>query len=284
AIAITDVNETPTAVALENVVTTLAEDTDTAAPVKVADITVTDDALGDETITLSGDDAAMFEAVGTELFLKAGAALDFETNPQLNVTVEVDDDTVGTTPDVAADLAITVTDVEEGGVTPPPPPPKDPVNTVKDYLTGELIRFRNTDRPGTYLFAGIEESASIRENYTNFVEEGPAFQVATTKTDPLLQPFYRFQNTAPGREGTYLFAGSEEAASIRQNYKNFIEEGIAFYAYSAGVGGGTTEFSRFQNNAMPGTYLFAGPEESAAIVNNPNLGFTYEGVAFSAGG
>ncbi|MEY2984992.1 MAG: hypothetical protein RLZZ568_1609 [Cyanobacteriota bacterium] len=156
--------------------------------------------------------------------------------------------------------------------------------TINNNLTDELIRFRNNDRPGTYLFAGAAEAASIRQNYLNFFEEGAAFQVATTPSDPLLQPFYRFQNTSPGQEGTYLFAGAEEAASIRQNYPNFFEEGIAFYAYAAGVGGGTTEFSRFQNNAMPGTYLFAGPGEAAAIMDNPNLGFTYEGVAFAAGG
>jgi hypothetical protein len=267
AITITDVNEAPTAVTLENAVTTLAEDADTTTPVKVADIAITDDAPGDETITLSGEDASLFEVIGTELFLKAGTVLDFETNSQLDVTVEVDDVSVGTTPDVTTTLAITI-----------------PKTQLKDNLTDNLIRFRNTDRPGTYLFAGLEEAISIRQNYKNFIEEGTAFQVATNAFDPLLQPFYRFQNTAPGREGTYLFAGAEEAASIRQNYKNFIEEGIAFYAYAAGVGGGTTEFSRFQNNAMPGTYLFAGPEESAAIVNNPNLGFTYEGVAFAAGG
>ncbi|MEB3229189.1 MAG: peptidylprolyl isomerase [Synechocystis sp.] len=171
----------------------------------------------------------------------------------------------------------TVTVTDGNGVISPPTQPKD-------NLTDELIRFRNNDRPGTYLFAGLEEAASIRQNFTNFIEEGVAFQVATTQSDPLLQPFYRFQNTAPGREGTYLFAGAEEAASIRQNFTNFFEEGIAFYAYSGGIGGGTTEFSRLQNNAMPGTYLFAGPEESTAILNNPNLGFTYEGVAFAAGG
>ncbi|MBE9241810.1 hypothetical protein [Synechocystis salina] len=155
-------------------------------------------------------------------------------------------------------------------------------DTFKDNLTGGLVRFRNNDRPGTYLFAGAEEAANIRQNFKNFVEEGAAFQVATTKTDPLLQTFYRFQNTAPGREGTYLFAGEGEATSIRQNFKNFVEEGIAFYAYSAGVGEGTTEFSRFQSKTFPGTYLFAGPGESAAILNNP--GFTYEGTAFAAGG
>ncbi|MEY2985219.1 MAG: hypothetical protein RLZZ568_1836 [Cyanobacteriota bacterium] len=163
-------------------------------------------------------------------------------------------------------------------------PPSSGSSPLRDQLTGSMYRFQNRDRPGTYLFAGAEEAVSIRENYTNFVEEGIAFQVATAQTDPRLQPFYRFQNTTPGREGTYLFAGTEEAVSIRENYPNFVEEGLAFYAYGAGVGGGITDFSRFQNRNMPGTYLFAGPEESSAILGNPGLGFAIEGLAFAAGG
>ena len=97
-----------------------------------------------------------------------------------------------------------------------------------------------------------------------------------------MQPFYRFQNADKGREGTYQFAGQQEAASIRQNNKNFVEEGFAFYAYSAGVGGGTTDFARFQNKSLPGTYLFTGPSETSSVMNNS--GFTLEGFAFAAAG
>ncbi|MCP4684432.1 MAG: cadherin domain protein, partial [bacterium] len=112
AISVTDVNEAPT-VALTNTTTTLLEDATTTPRIKVADIVVTDDALGSETLSLSGDDAAMFEIDGTVLYLKAGETLDFETNPQLDVTVAVDDTTVGATPDDTAPLAISVTDVNE---------------------------------------------------------------------------------------------------------------------------------------------------------------------------
>jgi hypothetical protein len=42
----------------------------------VADIVVTDDALGTNILSLSGDDASLFEIDGTELYLVAGAALD----------------------------------------------------------------------------------------------------------------------------------------------------------------------------------------------------------------
>ena len=41
---------------------------------KVADIVTTDDALGTNNLTLGGADAALFEIVGTELRLIAGAA------------------------------------------------------------------------------------------------------------------------------------------------------------------------------------------------------------------
>jgi len=153
---------------------------------------------------------------------------------------------------------------------------------VPDTLTSSpMYRFKNMDQPGTYLFAGGEEAKNIRVNFKNFKEEGLAFSVATEKNDPLLQDFYRFRNTASGREGTYLFAGAEEAASIRANFKDFVEEGLAFYAYPGGMG--TADFSRFQNSAIRGTYLFAGPTETASILANfPN--FIYEGIAFGASG
>ena len=118
----TDVNEPPT-VSLTNTVTTLAEDTDTATRVKVADVVVTDDALGTNVLSLSGADAALFEIDGSVLYLKAGAVLDYETNPQLDVTVAVDDPTVGATPDGTAALSIAVTDVNE-------PPTVSLTNTV----------------------------------------------------------------------------------------------------------------------------------------------------------
>lgn len=152
---------------------------------------------------------------------------------------------------------------------------------LRDKLTTPIIRFQNTEKPGTYLFAGEQEAASIRQNYKNFKEEGFAFQVAVEKTDPLLQPFYRFQNTDQGREGTYLFVGEQEAASIRTSYKNFKEEGVAFYAYPAGIGVGTTDFSRFQNSSLPGTYLFTGPTETSSVVAN-YPGFSLDGSAFAA--
>ncbi|MDJ0744649.1 MAG: peptidylprolyl isomerase [Xenococcaceae cyanobacterium MO_167.B27] len=44
-------------------------------------------------------------------------------------------------------------------------------------LGTDFSRFQNRDRPGTYLFATGEERANIRENFTNFEDEGIAFEV-----------------------------------------------------------------------------------------------------------
>ncbi len=111
-INITDVNEAPVLV-LNNIITTLAEDTDTTLAVKVADIIVSDDALGTTDVGLSGDDASLFVIIGSELFIKAGAVLDFETNAQLDVLVEADDHSLPATPEDSFAMIINITDVEE---------------------------------------------------------------------------------------------------------------------------------------------------------------------------
>ena len=104
----TDVNEAPT-VALANVTTSLADNTSTKRRLKVADILVIDDGLGVNNLSLSGADAALFQIVGSVLYLKAGTVLDYQTNPGLEVTVAVDDATAGGTPDSTATLTIAVT-------------------------------------------------------------------------------------------------------------------------------------------------------------------------------
>jgi 3-phytase len=62
---LTDVNEAPTAVALANATASILENTPTATHIKVADINVTDDTLGNNILGLTGADAASFEIVGT---------------------------------------------------------------------------------------------------------------------------------------------------------------------------------------------------------------------------
>jgi uncharacterized protein YjiK len=111
----TGVNQAPTAVTLSNPVLSILENTNTASPIKVADIVVTDDGQGTNNLTVSGLDASFFEIVGSGLYIKAGTVLDFETKTSYSITVNVDDPTVGTTPDASTSYTLAVTDVVNEG-------------------------------------------------------------------------------------------------------------------------------------------------------------------------
>lgn len=86
-INVTNVNEAPTTVTLQNQVASINENSSTASHVLVATIAVTDDALGTNNLTLAGADAGSFEIVGNQLFLKAGIILDYEAKSGYDVTV-----------------------------------------------------------------------------------------------------------------------------------------------------------------------------------------------------
>jgi hypothetical protein len=113
ALAITDVNEAPTAVLLNNAVSSLEENTSTTAAIKVADIAISDDALGSNSIALSGADAAFFEVVGSGLFLKSGTSLNYEAKAAYALTVSVSDATVAGSVPVTASYALAVRDLNE---------------------------------------------------------------------------------------------------------------------------------------------------------------------------
>ncbi len=104
-------NQAPTAIALTNTTTSILENSNTTAIVKVADISVTDDGLGTNNLTLSGADANYFQITGSSLYIKAGTVLDFETKTSYSVTVNVDDTTIGATPDASVNFVLNVTDV-----------------------------------------------------------------------------------------------------------------------------------------------------------------------------
>jgi uncharacterized protein YjiK len=111
-------NQPPTAVQLKNVVSSIAENTSTQGGIKVADISVFDDGLGTNQLSVSGPDAAYFEIVGTSLFLKQGTVLDFETKNTYNINVDVDDPSVGATPDATTTYTLNVSDVVNENAAP----------------------------------------------------------------------------------------------------------------------------------------------------------------------
>ena len=104
-------NQPPTDLTLTNQVTSLPENTNTAARLRVANVSVTDDGLGTNVLGVTGADASAFEVDASGLYIKAGTVLDFETKSSYSVTVTVDDVSVGSTPDATAAFTLTLTDV-----------------------------------------------------------------------------------------------------------------------------------------------------------------------------
>ncbi len=112
-LTISDVNEAPTSVALSPSAVILSENANTSAAIELSTISVVDDALGTNTLSLSGSDAASFEIVAGKLRLKAGASLDFEAKSSFAVRVNVEDSSVGSNPDAFADFTLNLTNVTE---------------------------------------------------------------------------------------------------------------------------------------------------------------------------
>ena len=165
----------------------------------------------------------------------------------------------------------------------------------EDFI--ELFRFRNTNfDTGTYVFVGAAERDAILANTDlNQIFElegnGATAFTASTKPGEDLLPFFRLQSDVPG---TFLFVSTAEYNAIFAEDSNqkdeWTQEGLdaegndipEFYLFGVDAGQGV-EFNRFQNRDN-NTFLFAGPDETAAINSNPSLSaiFIDQGVAFEA--
>jgi hypothetical protein len=105
------VNQAPTALLLSNAINTIPDKTSTTTRFKISDIDIVDDGLGTNNFTLTGADAASFEIFQNALYIKAGTTIDFKTKASYNVSVNVDDPTVGTTtPDAFKAFTLSITD------------------------------------------------------------------------------------------------------------------------------------------------------------------------------
>ena len=111
-------NEAPTNL-LVTPGTLVVENTAIPAGTVRTTFTYRDDAVGTETVTLSGTDAALFEVVGNQVRWLAATTPDFEAKARYEFTINVDDPTLGTGPELSQLVTINVTDVlETGGFTP----------------------------------------------------------------------------------------------------------------------------------------------------------------------
>jgi uncharacterized protein YjiK len=126
-------NQPPAGVTLTNVVSSLLENTATATRLKLADVVVNDDGLGTNNLTVTGSDATAFEVDASGLYIKAGTVLDFETKPSYSVSVNVDDPSIGASPDATVAYTLTVTDVANEV---PPTPATIAITEVTPWASG----------------------------------------------------------------------------------------------------------------------------------------------------
>ena len=106
-------NQAPLSVSMAATTTSLPENTSTATNIKLGYVDISDDGMGVNAISLSGADAGNFEIINNNLYLKAGTMLDFETKGTYTVTVNVDDPTIGSTPDASTVFTLHITDIVE---------------------------------------------------------------------------------------------------------------------------------------------------------------------------
>ena len=104
-ITVVDVNEAPTGVSLSSPTRLLADTTSTANRIKLSDIIITDDALGTNTITLSGADVAHFEYEGTELYLSSETEINADDT--FDVTITVVDEALSSPP-LTVDFSLSI--------------------------------------------------------------------------------------------------------------------------------------------------------------------------------
>ncbi|MFY0645932.1 DUF4214 domain-containing protein, partial [Sulfitobacter geojensis] len=131
----------PATLSVTQFVGEFSDEDDTSVRIKVADIAIDDDGLGINTPSLSGRDSGLFEIVGNEVFLRAGAELDGASNSILNISVQVDDTKIAGTPDSSTSLAFVVVDenpippVIDVPVTPAPPTNQAPTVALSNTVT-----------------------------------------------------------------------------------------------------------------------------------------------------
>ena len=111
----------------------ILENTSTATHIEVANIVITDDTQGTNTLSLTGADAASFEIVGTALYLKAGVVLDFESQTSYQLAVQVADASLPASTPAAASYTLNVVNVIEGTPVTPQPNPTPIVPPVTEW-------------------------------------------------------------------------------------------------------------------------------------------------------
>jgi VCBS repeat-containing protein len=108
-ITVTNVNEAPASVSLVNTLGQLSQTTNTSTATRLADLQIADDALGSNSLSLSGPDAASFEISDQgSLYLRAGVSLSYATKPTLSVTISAGDESIAGSNPVSVNYTLDV--------------------------------------------------------------------------------------------------------------------------------------------------------------------------------
>ncbi|SHF99672.1 Por secretion system C-terminal sorting domain-containing protein [Flavobacterium fluvii] len=195
-------NLAPTAIALANTTTTVLENSNTSSVIKVSDILVTDDGLGTNNLTLSGADASFFEIIGSSLYIKAGTVLDYETKTSYSVTINVDDTTVGITPDASVNFVLAVTDVANETTT----TATVTISEVAPWSSGNSL-------VGADWFE-VTNNGTVALDITGWKVDD------NSNTFTAAVPLAGITSIAPGESAIFIEAATADAATITANFKS----------------------------------------------------------------
>lgn len=198
----TAANTAPTAITLNNVTNSILENSNTTSAVRVADIVVTDDGLGTNNLTISGVDAAYFQITGSSLFIRSGTILDFETKTSYAITINVDDSSIGATPDATVNYLLSVIDV------------------AVETISAATVSI-------TEVASWSSSTTSVAADWFEVTNYGPtALDITGWKVDDSSNSFTTalsltgITNIAPGQSVIFLETSATNAATIIANFKS----------------------------------------------------------------
>ena len=191
-------NEAPTDIVFNNRVASILENIPITAPYKLADVAVVDDGLGSNLFSLSGPDAASFQVDATGLYLKTGTILDYETKSSYDVTVSVDDLTVGSTPDASRAFSLALVDVVNENA----PIPALAITEVSPWSSGNSLYKADWFEITNTGFSTVDLAGIRYDDDSNAFGNSIALQGVSS--------------LAPGRSAVFLETVDSEQATISQ--------------------------------------------------------------------
>ncbi|MFA5994477.1 MAG: hypothetical protein WC823_05975 [Parcubacteria group bacterium] len=171
-----------------------------------------------------------------------------------------------------------------------------------------VYRFLNaTNGDHFYTISETEKNTLLNNPQSGYASEGIAFHASPTQATNTF-PIYRFRNTTNG-DHFYTMSEGEKNALLNNPQWGYVSEGVAFYAHQAQASG-TAPVYRFYNasngdhfytiseteknsisivpvyrflNRINGDHFYTiSIAEKNALMNNPQWGYTTEGIAFYA--